>query len=121
MKNTIKKALLGAAMLAGAATATAAPADARVVVGFGIGGGYPAYAYCDRYSRWYDPYRCDDYDYYSGPVFIDGIWLNGGYRSRWYGGHREFFYRDRWYPGSGWHTGGFGHYGHGGWGGWHHH
>ena len=81
----LTKAALGALMLAGAATITAAPAQARVSVGVAIGGGYydSGYygrpAYCDPYSRWYDPYRCDDryddnYDYYDGPVFIDGLW-----------------------------------------------
>src|ERR1700744_5375157 len=95
-----KKAALGALMLAGAAAVTAAPARAHVSIGIGFGG--PAYyggyygppSYCDPYSRWYDPYRCDDYDdygYYDGPVFIDGVWLNGGFRSRWYGGHPGLF------------------------------
>ncbi len=72
----------GVLALAGAAFATAAPAEAHVSIGIGIGPGYyggygPGYgAVCDPYSRWYDPYRCndydDDYDYYDGPVFIDG-------------------------------------------------
>src|SRR5690348_4554537 len=122
--NIIKKAALGLAMLAGATALTTAPADARVTVGIGIGvpgyyGGYAPPAVCDPYSRWYDPYRCDgydDYDYYNGPVFIDGIWLNGGYRSRWYGGHREFYYHDGWHGGSGWNHGGFSHGGGGHWG-----
>ncbi|MEI9994524.1 MAG: hypothetical protein WDM91_08015 [Rhizomicrobium sp.] len=114
------KAALGALMLAGAAAFTAAPAEARVTVGIGLGDGYygpRVPAYCDPYSRWYDPYRCDDYDNYDaydGPVFIDGIWLNGGFRSRWYGGHRQFYYHGGWHGGSGWHDGGFGHGGHGG-------
>jgi len=73
------------------------PADARVSIGFGFGGygpyygygGYPGYydGYCDPRSRWYDPYRCDDYDdydYYDGPVFIDGFWFNGPFRSRFF-------------------------------------
>ncbi len=143
----LTKAALGALMLAGAATTTAAPAEARVSIGVAIGGGggyydsgyYGRSAYCDRYSRWYDPYRCDDrydgdYDYYDGPVFIDGIWLNGGYRSRYFGGHRQFFYHGGWHGGSGFHDGGFRHGGGsfggghnfggghgGGFGGHHHH
>ena len=123
------KATLGALMLAGATALTAAPAEARVTIGLGFGGGYHLPAYCDPYSRWYDPYRCDDYDddydYYNGPVFIDGLWLDNGFRSRWYGGHREFFYHGGWHGGSGFHDGGFHHGGgfgggdHGGWGGGH--
>ena len=132
----LAKATLGALMLAGATAMTAAPAEARVTVGveFG-GGGYRLPAYCDPYSRWYDPYRCndydDDYDYYNGPVFIDGIWLDNGFRSRWYGGNRQFYYHGGWHGGSGFHGGGFHHgggfggggHGGGGWGGHggHHH
>jgi hypothetical protein len=139
--KVFKKAALAALLLAGATALTAAPAEARVSVGIGIGvpGGYygpgygPGYgppAYCDPYSRFYDPYRCegyDNYDYYNGPVFIDGVWLNGGFRSRFFGGHRQFFYHGGWHGGTGWH-GGFHHGGgnwggHGGgsWGGHHHH
>ncbi|MEJ1970450.1 MAG: hypothetical protein WDN03_17755 [Rhizomicrobium sp.] len=129
--NIVKKAALGLAMLAGAAVATAAPAAAHVSVGIGFGGYGPGYyggygpgPVCDPYSRWYDPYRCDDYDddgYYNGPVFIDGIWLNGGFRSRYYGGHRQFYYHGGWHGGSGFHGGGFGGHGggHGGFGGGH--
>jgi len=114
--NIIKKAALGLAMLAGATALTTTAADARVTVGFGFGGAgyYGGYdnRVCDPYSRWYDPYRCDAYgddDYYNGPVFIDGLWLNGGYRSRWYGGHRQFYYNNGWHGGSGWNHGGFSH------------
>jgi hypothetical protein len=127
--KTITKAVLGALMLTGAAIGTAAPAAAHVSVGIGIGVPGPGYygpgygpgyyggggggAYCDPYSRWYDPYRCNDYDddygYYNGPVFLDGVWLNGGFRSRWYGGHREFFYHGGWHGGTGFHNNGFGH------------
>ncbi|MBL6938027.1 MAG: hypothetical protein ISS15_15925 [Alphaproteobacteria bacterium] len=127
-------------MLAGATALTTTAADARVTVGFSFGGpgyyygpGYYGPAYyggyygnvCDPYSRWYDPYRCDAYgddysDYYNGPVFIDGIWLNGGYRSRWYGGHRQFYYNNSWRGGSGWNHGGFSHGG-GHWDGGDHH
>jgi hypothetical protein len=120
------KAALGALMLAGAAIGTTAPAAAHVSVGIGIGvpgpyyGPPPGYAYCDRYSRWYDPYRCDSYYdnyYYGGPVFVDGIFFGGGYGHGWHGG---------WHGGHGWgggHGGGWsGHGGgHGGWSGGHHH
>ena len=64
----LTKAALGALLLAGSTALTVAPAAARVTVGveFG-GGGYRAPAYCDRYSRWYDPYRCDRYDALPNP------------------------------------------------------
>ena len=78
------KVALGALIAAGAATAVAStPAEARVVVGLGFGGPayYPAPGYyysCDPYSRWYDPYRCDDYppSYYYGGYYGPGY---GGY------------------------------------------
>src|SRR5258706_15026553 len=120
----LAKTALGALMLAGATALSAAPADARVSIGFGFGGygpsygyrygyGYPGYyAYCDPRSRWYDPYRCDDYDdydYYDGPVFIDGFWFDGGFRSRFFHGHREFFHNGGWHSGTGFHDGGFRH------------
>ena len=141
----LAKAALSALMLAGAATLTAAPAEARVSVGLEFGGGgYGGRpAFCNPYSRYFDRYRCDayyndyndDYDYYNGPVFIDGIWLNDSFRSRYYGGHRQFYYGGSWRGGSGFHDGGFGHGGgggghgggswggggHGGGGGHHHH
>jgi hypothetical protein len=122
------KAALGALMLAGAAIGTSAPAAAAHVsagIGIGVPGSYygpgygpgyygpPVAAYCDRYSRWYDPYRCNAYDDYSdgyaygGPVFVDGIFFGGGYGHGWHGGH-----------GGGWggHSGSWGGHG-GGWGG----
>jgi len=106
------KVALGAVMLAGAATALSAPAEARVVVGIGgydYGPGYygPSYS-CSPYSRWYDPYRCGYYapryarpyydGYYGGPSIVFGFGGGGG----WRGGH------------GGWHGG------HGGWHGGHH-
>ena len=62
----IAKGALAALMLAGTALAVATPAAARVSVGIGLGFG-PGYygpgpygpppaAYCDPYSRWYNPY-----------------------------------------------------------------
>ncbi len=132
MKKVAKLAL-GALLMAGTAFAVAAPASAGVSVGFGIGfgPGYygpPAYATCDPYSRYYDPYNCGYYsDYYGPPIFIDGSWFNGG-RYRDYDGHREYWMHNRWYRGDGrygdrdgWHGGGD-FRGRGGWnggGGWH--
>ena len=112
----LAKAALGALMLAGATALTATPAAARVDIGIGFGfpgyyygpPAYPYYAYCDRWSRWYDPYRCGYYapryarpyygGYYGGPSIVFGFGGGGG----WRGGH------------GGWHGG------HGGWHGGHH-
>jgi len=109
----IAKAALGALMLAGSAAVVATPASAGWSFGVGVGPGFygpPAYArgYCDPYSRYYDPYYCDDYDYYYGPpLFIDGYWFDGPIRSRWYGGHRQFWVHNGWRGGgSGYHGGG---------------
>ena len=89
----IAKTVLGTLMLAGAAMAVTVPASAGWSVGIGVGPGYygppgPAYygrGVCDPYSRYYDPYYCDDYDYdyyYGPPMFIDGFWYSGPIRSR---------------------------------------
>ena len=109
------KAALGALMLSGAMALPVSPAAAHVSIGIGLGGyGYyppPYYAYCDPHSRWFDPYRCDDYgpgyDSYSGPVFIDGFWFNGPFRSRFFDGRREFFFHDGWHGGTGFRNDGF--------------
>ena len=100
MKKFAKFAL-GAAVLAGAATMAATPADARVSVGFGIGipgpvyYGAPYYNYnCDPYSRFYDPYRCGYYApgyYYGGPDVVIGGSFGGGFRDGGRGGFRGGF------------------------------
>lgn len=119
----IGKYAIGALALAGAAAFTAAPADARVFVGFGVGPGYygpgPYYgagAYCDPYYPNYDPYYCGGpyYDGYYGPYWGGpevGFGFGGGFHDRDFRGH--------WGHG-GW-GGGHGWGGHGGWGGGHHH
>ncbi len=72
--------------------------------GYGYYGPPRAAAICNPYSRYYDPYECDDYygdyyDYYDGPpIFFGGTWYDGPLQSRYYGGHREF------YVNGGWHT-----------------
>ena len=131
MKQVAKFAL-SAMLLAGTAFAVTTPAAARVSIGIGVGVG-PGYGYygppraaaiCNPYSRYYDPYECDDYysdyyDYYDGPpIFFDGAWYSGRLQSRYYGGHRQFW------VGGGWHTSerynGGGHFyagGHGGYSG----
>ena len=112
------KVALAAVMLAGATAVASSPAEARVVVGFGVGGpgyyGYGGPAYgpsytCDPYSRWYDPYRCDAY----APGYYGGYYGPGYYP--WYHGYwRGGYYRSGYY--------GHGYYGHGGYGnGGHHH
>lgn len=121
----IAKATLGALMLAGTALAVAAPASAGFSIGIGVGPGYygPAYygrSVCDPYSRYYNPYYCDGYDYYYGPpMYIGGYWYDRPLRSRWYGGHREFWVQDRWYRHDGWRGGRFERGNGGDWGGGH--
>jgi hypothetical protein len=100
----MKKLALAAAaavMMAGTTVATTTPADARVVVGIGIGPGFygPGYypgRYCDPYSRYYDPYRCDG-DYYHDPIFFGGYWYRGPFRYRYWGGHRWFWVNHGWH------------------------
>lgn len=106
--KTFAKIAFGALVLAGVTTlAATAPAQAQVSVGIGFGGPsyygqayYPAPAYrytysCDRYSRYYDPYRCDYYapayygpayyprPYYGPNVYIGGSFGNNNYRGNW--------------------------------------
>jgi hypothetical protein len=108
MKN-LKKLVLGALMLTGAAVGASQPAAAGVSVGIGVGIPGPAYygpAYaCDPYYSDYDEYGCGAY--YTGPVFIDGAWFNGPLRWRWWGGGRQFWWHGGWRVGTGWHVGGF--------------
>jgi hypothetical protein len=88
------KIALGAVMLAGAATALASPASARVFVGLGgpaYGPAYGAAPVCDPYSPAYNPYYCGPG--YAAPVIgFDGVFGGG-----WHGG----------FHGGGFHGGGF--------------
>ena len=84
MKRFAKLAL-GALILAGAATAAAAPASARVVVGLGLPIAAPV-ASCDPYSRFYDPYYCQPA--YAAPVIGFGF---GGWHDGWRGGFHDGF------------------------------
>ncbi|HEX2594023.1 MAG TPA: hypothetical protein VHL34_21155 [Rhizomicrobium sp.] len=103
-------AALGALMMAGTTAATTAPAEARVVVGIGFGGGgyyapgyHGGYGYrvCDPYSRYYNPYRCEDdryySDYYYDPIYFGGGWYRGPFRYRDYRGYREFWVNGGWH------------------------
>jgi hypothetical protein len=119
----VAKAVVGTLMLAGTAMAVTAPASAGFSIGFGVGPAwvpppqrYYGPAICDPYSRYYDPYYCSDYDYYYGPpLYIGGYWYDRPLRSRWYGGHREFWVNNSWYRNDGWNRGGF-YRNYGGWG-----
>lgn len=95
-------AALGALMMAGTTAAMTAPAEARVVVGIGIGGpGYYPSRFCDPYSYYYDPYRCreDRYysDFYYDPIFFGGAWYRGPFRYRYYHGYRQFWVNGGWH------------------------
>jgi hypothetical protein len=107
--KSFKKFALGALLLAGSAIGVSAPANAGVHVGIGIGIPGPAYygpAYtCDPYYDYYDEYGCGAY--YTGPVFIDGVWFNGPLRWRNWGGGRQFWWHGGWHTGTGWHNSGF--------------
>ena len=92
------KIAAGALLMAGTAAAgTAAlttPADARVVVGVGIGfPGYYGYPCCGYpyYGGYYPAY----YGYYGSPY----VWWGGGWHWRGYG------WRAGWHPGWGWRGG----------------
>ena len=84
------KIALGALILAGAATAAAAPASARVVVGFGAGIPVAAPVSCDPYSRFYDPYYCRPA--YVAPVIGFGFGWHGGFHDRGHDGFRGDFH-----------------------------
>ena len=101
----IAKTALGALMLTGATFAMTMPAAAYAGVEFGFGG--PGFVFgdpCDYYD-YYDAYGCGAY--YTGPVFVDGVWFNGPLRWRWWGGHRQFWWHNGWRVGTGWRSGGF--------------
>ena len=78
------KIALGALILAGAATAAAAPASARVVVGLGVPVAAPA-AVCSPYSRFYDPYYC-------GPAYAAPMVTVGGVFGGWHDGWHDGFH-----------------------------
>lgn len=99
--KTLAKLALGAAMVAGAATMVAVPADAAVSFGIGIGVpgpyyGRPYYPYrprysCDPYSRWYDPYYCGAY----APAYVYGPSFYYSWHDGWRGGRDRDRGRDR--------------------------
>jgi hypothetical protein len=96
------KITLGALLMAGAATAVASPASARVFVGVGAPLAYGAAPVCDPYSPYYNPYYCGyGPAYVGGPVigfgfgggfhgdaFHGGGFHGGGFHGGFHGGHR---------------------------------
>lgn len=126
IKKFVAGALAAAGIAGGATLATTAPAEARVVVGVGIG--VPGFYYGPGY---YPPGPCYAYDYYysgycgyptyAGAVFIGGRWVYGPHYYRWWGGRPWFWYRGGWHYWHGW-RGAHWRWNHGGWrGGWHGH
>jgi hypothetical protein len=110
------KLAIGAAMLAGTALATTAPANAGVSVHVGIGVPVPA-PYVAVPPCAYGPGACGYYNY-GEPVFIGGRWVYGPHYYRWWGGHSWVWWHGGWHTGfrGGW----AGHPGwHGGRAGWH--
>jgi hypothetical protein len=98
--NTISKLALGGLMLAGAAAATTAPANAGVAVGvnfgvpgFGVSYGYPNVCYR---PYWYRPAWCGGYPVYGAPLYVDGGWYTSPVYYRYYGGQRYFWLHNRW-------------------------
>ncbi|MBV8976763.1 MAG: hypothetical protein JO261_12330 [Alphaproteobacteria bacterium] len=88
-------------MAVGATAATAPAANARVVVGVGIGGpAYPGGRFC-----YYHPHRCYGPGYYApayyGPGYYAGPQIGVFYAGRgWWDGHRYWGHR-YWFHG-GW-------------------
>ena len=132
MKSLTKLSVAAAAFAAGAVLCAAAPADAQIgisvnVPGVHIGVGVPAPAWyygagfyppgpCDAYNAYYQG-DCG-YPVYSGPVLIDGVWVQGVHYYRWWGGHPVFWYRGGWHEWAGWHNANFAWEQRDGWG-WH--
>ena len=88
MKRFAKLAL-GALLMAGAATAIASPASARVFVGVGAPLVAPAATACAPYSPYYCGY---------GPAYVGGPAFGFGFGGGWHGGG---------FHGGGFHGGGF--------------
>jgi len=89
-KYATRKLIVGAALLAGAATIAAAPASAQVR--FGVGGYAAPAPVCDPYSRFYDPYYCGA-PYYGpayGPVLSFGFGGRGGWGRDDFRGRGDF-------------------------------
>jgi hypothetical protein len=106
--NRFAKIALGAVLMAGAATAIAAPASARVFVGVGGPLAYGATPVCNPFSPYYDPNYCG-----YGPAYVGGPVLGLGFGGGWHDGfHGGGFHGE--FHGGGLHGGGFHGGGHGG-------
>ncbi|HEX3431816.1 MAG TPA: hypothetical protein VHT03_13125 [Rhizomicrobium sp.] len=98
------KIVAGALVMAGTTLGTTAalttPADARVVVGVGIGvpGYYPAYPCCGYYGYGYPYYG---YPAYYGGYYGPYVGVGWGWRAGW---HPGWGWRGRW-GWRGWHGG----------------
>jgi len=88
------KIAFGALMMAGAVTAVASPASARVFVGVGAPLAYAPV--CDPYNPYYNPYYCG-----YGPAYVGGPVIGFGFGGGWHDGfHGGGFH-------GGFHGGGF--------------
>ena len=94
--KTIAKFAVSAAMLAGAALATTAPASAGVRVGVTVGapGVVVAAGPCAKPFR-FRPAYCG-YPVYGRPLFVDGVWYREPIYVRTVRGERFFWVRNRW-------------------------
>jgi hypothetical protein len=89
----LAKVALGALLMAGAATAIAQPASARMFVGMGVAPmAYRAAPVCERYSPYFNPYYCGYGPGYVGaPAFgygFGGSWHDGGFHRGFHEGFR---------------------------------
>jgi hypothetical protein len=89
------KVALATLLLAGATTAVAAPASARVFVGIGAPVAYAPGPICNPYNPYYNPYYCG-----YGPGYVGGVGFGFG---GWHGGG----FHDGGFHGGGFHGGGF--------------
>jgi hypothetical protein len=104
--KTFSKAILGSLLLAGAAVALAAPAEARVGVSVNLGlfapappvvtPAYALPAYC--YGPYYHAHCA--YPAYGEPVFWNGYWYNNA-PYRVIRGRREFWVHGGWHDARG--------------------
>jgi hypothetical protein len=96
------KIAFGAVLMAGAATAIASPASARVFVGVGAPFGYAPAPVCNPYSAYYNPYYCG-----YGPAFAGGPVIDLGIGGGWHGGFHDRGFHGGNFRGGDFHGGGF--------------
>jgi hypothetical protein len=103
--KSLAKVAFGTLILAGAAFATAQPANAATGFGFSYGyGGYGGPQFSVQYDPCYRPYyarpRFCNYPLYNGRVFFGGAWHHGPFYYRDFRGGREYWHQGRWHRGS---------------------